>query len=219
MLLFASVNIHADYMRRFAGAYGGVFLLRNKDFELVGLPGVLVVSTVFAVTIITMLHLMLTKTKFGIATRATIENADLAGMLGINTELVSLVSWFLTGGIAGVAGSVLPLWFQSTSATGTDILTSIFSASVVGGMSSIYGAMVGGYVIGLTEVLGTVFLADRFGSWVLPYRSLVPLIAMFIILLRVPEGLVGIAEKINISQIRESVLSLSTFGRRKSPDA
>jgi len=96
---------------------------------------------------------------------------------------------------------------------------SVFSASVVGGMSSIYGAMVGGYVIGLTEVLGTSFLADRFGSWVLPYRSLIPLIAMFIILLRVPEGLAGLAERINFSQIRESALSLSTFVRRESPHA
>jgi len=220
MMIYASVNIYADYMRGVAGQYARVFLYRNQDFKLMGLPGVLLVSTVLAVTIITVLHVMLTKTKFGIATRATVENADLAGTLGIDTEFVSLVSWFVTGGLAGIAGTLLPLWFQSTPYTGALILMSVFSASVVGGMSSIYGAMVGGYVIGLAEVLGTSFLADRFGSWVLPYRSLVPLIAMFIILLRVPEGLAGIAEKINVSQIRKSALSLATFGgRRESPDA
>lgn len=220
MMIFACINIYADYMRGLAGQYARLFLFRNQDFELVGLPGVLLVSTVLAVTIITMLHVMLTRTKFGIATRATVENDDLAGTLGIDTELVSLVSWFLTGSLAGIAGSLLPLWFQSTPYTGTAILISVFSASVVGGMSSIYGAMVGGYLIGLTEVLGTIFLADQLGSWVVPYRPLIPLIAMFIILLRVPEGFAGIAEKINISQIRESVFSLSTFvGRRKSPGA
>jgi len=221
MMIYASVNIYADYMRGLAGAYARVFLFRNEDFEALRLPGVLLVSTVLAVTIIALLHVMLTKTKFGIATRATVENADLAGTLGIDTELVSLVSWFLTGGLAGIAGSLLPLWFQSTPYTGALMLMSVFSASVVGGMSSIYGAMVGGYVIGLTEVLGTSFLADRLGSWVLPYRLLIPLIAMFIILLRVPEGFAGIAEKIDISQIRQSVFSLlSTFvGRRESPDA
>ena len=220
MMIYASVNIYADYMRGIAGQYARVFLYRNQDFKVIGLPGVLLVSTVLAVTIITLLHVMLTRTKFGIATRATVENADLAGTLGIDTELVSLVSWFVTGGLAGVAGSLLPLWFQSTPYTGALILTSVFSASVVGGMSSIYGAMVGGYVIGLAEVLGTSFLADRFGSWVLPYRSLIPLIAMFIILLGVPEGLAGIAEKINIGHIRQSVLRPSTFvGRGGSPDA
>ena len=83
-----------------------------------------------------------------------------------------------------------------------------------------YGAMVVGYVIGLTEVLGTIFLSDLIGSDVVPYRPLIPLIAMFIILLLVPEGLAGIVGKINISRIRESVFNLSTFaGRRKSPDA
>lgn len=220
MLIFASVNIYADYMRGIAGQYARVFLYRNQDFEVMGLPGVLLVSTVLAVTIITLLHVMLTRTKFGIATRATVENADLAGTLGIDTELVSLISWFVTGGLAGIAGTLLPLWFQSTPYTGALILMSVFSASVVGGMSSIYGAMVGGYVIGLTEVLGTSFLADRFGSWVLPYRSLIPLIAMFIILLGVPEGLAGMAEKINIGQIRRSVFRPSTFvGRGGSPDA
>jgi branched-chain amino acid transport system permease protein len=211
MLIFACVNIYADYMRGIAGQYARVFLFRNRDFELVGLPGVLFVSTILAVTIITMLHVMLTRTKFGIATRATVENADLAGTLGIDTEFVSLVSWFLTGGLAGIAGSLLPLWFQSTPGTGSLILISVFSGSVVGGMSSIYGAMVGGYLIGLTEVLGTIFLADKLGSEVVPYRPLIPLVAMFIILLGVPEGFAGIAEKINISQIRESALSLSTF--------
>jgi hypothetical protein len=74
--------------------------------------------------------------------------------------------------------------------------------------------MVGGYVIGLTEVLGTSFLSDQLGSWVLSYRPLIPLIAMFIILLRVPEGLAGIAGKIDMSRIRESALSLSTFAGR-----
>jgi branched-chain amino acid transport system permease protein len=220
MLIFAAVNIYADYMRGIAGAYARVFLFRNEDFKLMDLPGVLLVSTVLAVTIITMLHLMLNKTKFGIATRATVENADLAGTLGINTEFVSLVSWFLTGGLAGIAGSLLPLWFQSTPATGASILVSVFSGSVVGGMSSMYGAMVGGYVIGLTEVLGTIFLSDLIGSDVVPYRPLIPLIAMFIILLLIPEGFAGIVGRINISRIRESVFSLSTFaGRRKSPDA
>jgi len=92
---------------------------------------------------------------------------------------------------------------------------SVFSASVVGGMSSIYGAMVGGYVIGLTEVLGTSFLSDQLGSWVLSYRPLIPLIAMFIILIRVPEGLAGIAGKIDTRRIRESASSLSTFARRR----
>jgi len=215
MMIFASVNIYADYMRGQAGAYARVFLFRNEDFEWLGLPGVLLVSTILAVSIITVLHLMLTRTKFGIATRATVENADLAGTLGIDTELISLVSWFLTGGLAGIAGTLLPLWFQSTPYTGALILMSVFSASVVGGMSSIYGAMVGGYVIGLTEVLGTSFLSDQLGSWVLSYRPLIPLIAMFIILIRVPEGLAGIAGKIDTRRIRESASSLSTFARRR----
>lgn len=215
MMIFASINIYADSMRNIAGRYARVFLFRNQDFELFGLPGVLLISTVLAITIIVLLHIMLTRTKFGIATRATVENDDLAGTLGINTERVSLVSWFLTGGFAGIAGSLLPLWFQSTPYTGTLILISVFSASVVGGMASIYGAMVGGFLIGLSEVLGTIFLMDHLGSWVAPYRPLIPLIAMFIILLRAPEGFVGFVERIDFIRLRRSVFDVFASARRK----
>ncbi|HEY66363.1 MAG TPA: branched-chain amino acid ABC transporter permease [Caldilineae bacterium] len=213
MMIFAAINIYADYMRGMAGQYSRVFLFRKQDFEFMGVPGVLLVSTALAVSIVILLHTMLTKTKFGIATRATVENDDLASTLGIDTELVSLVSWFITGGLAGIAGSLLPLWFQSTPYTGTLILISVFSASVVGGMASIYGAMVGGYLMGLTEVLGTILLMDLVGSWVAPYRPLIPLIAMFIILLRAPEGLVGLAEKIHTRQIRASISGMFTLAR------
>ena len=206
MMIFAGINIYADALRGVAGEYTRQFMLRSQDFEIVGLPGVLVVSTLLAVTIVLLLHAVLTKTKFGIAIRATVENDDLASTLAINTELVSLVSWFITGALAGVAGSLFPMWFQAGPYTGTLILMAVFAASVVGGMASIYGAIVGGYLVGLTQVLGTIFVMDRVGSWVAPYQPLVPLIVLFVVLLRAPEGLAGVAAKIDIGRVREGLL-------------
>ena len=58
------------------------------------------------------LHIMLRKTKFGIAMRATTENSDLAGTVGINVKLVYGMSWLLGGGFAGIAGALMSLWFQ-----------------------------------------------------------------------------------------------------------
>jgi branched-chain amino acid transport system permease protein len=69
---------------------------------------------------------------------------------------------------------------------------SIFAASIVGGLSSIYGAMAGGLVIGLAEILGTAELASILGSWVIPYRPAIPLAAMSVTLLFAPQGLTGL---------------------------
>ena len=214
IMIFAAINIYADYLRGIVGMYARVFLFRDRDVTILEVPGVFFVSTVLTIGMVATLHLVLTKTKFGIATRAVVENADLAVTLGIDAERVSLVSWFVTGGLAGVAGSLLPLWFQSLPATGSGLMTSVFSASVVGGLSSIYGAMLGGYIIGLTEILGTIFLMDVFGLWIAPYRPLVPLIAMFIILLGATQGIAGVVEKVQANRIKRVAAGSSTFARR-----
>jgi len=193
IMVIAMLNIYADDIQS-RGIYARAFLLRYKDFEFLGLPGVLLVSTCLVVAIITVLHLMLTRTRFGISMRATVEDPDLASVLGTNVELVSTVSWFLTGGLAGLSGSFLPLWFQGGPTIGSLMMTSVFAAAALGGLSSIYGAMLGGYLIGLSEILGTVVLMDMIGSWVAAYRMMIPLSVLSLVLLRYPGGLVGIVE-------------------------
>mgnify|MGYP000170859081 CR=1 FL=1 len=196
IIISAIINIYADYIRETTGIYTRVFLLRTADFKFMELPGVLVITTILITLLIMGFHFMLTKTKFGIAMRATVENAELASMMGINVEFVCTVSWILTGGLAGLAGSFLPLWFQGLPETGNMIMTSVFAASVLGGLSSIYGAMIGGYIIGLSEILGIVVLSDLLGPWVAAYRMLIPLTVLAVVLMIAPRGIVGVIENL-----------------------
>ncbi len=195
-IFLAGVQIYADYVRTVLGVYSRGFMLRVNDFRVGEFPGVLLVSTVLIVVIIVSLHLVLTRTQFGIAIRATVENAPLAAVLGINVKKISLVSWMITGGLAGLAGTFLPLWFSSGPGSGGMLSTSIFAASVVGGLSSIYGAMIGGYVISLLEVWGSYLLMKQLGLWAGAYRMLIPLTLMSLILMYEPGGIVSIIEKI-----------------------
>jgi len=195
-IFLAGVQIYADYVRNVLGVYSRGFMLRVNDFRVGEFPGVLLVSTVLIVVIIVSLHLVLTRTQFGIAIRATVENAPLAAVLGINVKKISLVSWMITGGLAGLAGTFLPLWFSSGPGSGGMLSTSIFAASVVGGLSSIYGAMIGGYVISLLEVWGSYLLMKQLGLWAGAYRMLIPLTLMSLILMYEPGGIVSIIEKI-----------------------
>ncbi len=195
-IFLAGVQIFADYVRNVLGRYSRGFMLRVNDFHVGELPGVLVVSSVLIVTIIVTMHLMLTRTQFGIAMRATVENAPLAAVVGINIKMVSIVSWVITGGLAGLAGTFLPLWFQSGPGSGGMLSTSIFASSVVGGLSNIYGAMLGGYVISLLEVWGSYLLMRQVGLWIGAYRMLIPLTLMSVILLFEPGGLASIIDKL-----------------------
>lgn len=195
-IFLAGVQIYADYVRNVLNVYSRGFMLRVNDFRVGDFPGVLIVSSVLIFTVIVVLHLTLTRTQFGIAMRATVENAPLAAVLGINVKLVSIVSWAITGALAGLAGTFLPLWFSSGPGSGGMLSTSIFAASVVGGLTSIYGSMLGGYMISLLEVWGSYLLMKQFGLWIGAYRMLIPLTLMSVVLMYEPGGLVFIIEKV-----------------------
>ncbi|MEM2212766.1 MAG: branched-chain amino acid ABC transporter permease [Candidatus Nezhaarchaeales archaeon] len=192
LILLAVLNIYADYLARTFKISSRYFQLRGADFQLAGERGLLFVAPSLVAITTLLLHLALTKTKFGVAMRATIENPDLASALGINADLVYKVSWFLAGGLAGLAGGLLPLWFIGNPDTGDYMLVSIFAASVTGGLFSIYGGLFGGFFVGFVEVLGTGKLALSVGTWIIPYRPIIPLLAMVITLLIAPRGITGI---------------------------
>ncbi len=205
-IFIAGVEIYADYVRNVLGEYSRGFMLRANDFHIGNVPGVLIVSTAVILVVIVSMHLILKRTQFGIAMRATVENEPLAAILGINVKMVSIVSWFITGGLAGLAGTFLPLWFQSGTTSGAMLATSVFASSVVGGLSNIYGAMLGGYLISLIEVLGSYFLMKKIGLWIGSYRMLIPLTFMSIFLMFEPGGLSSFIDKVITSYRRRKIM-------------
>jgi branched-chain amino acid transport system permease protein len=208
MIVLAFLNIYADYLQFHVYVASRFFILRSVDFQVMGIPGILIVSICAAVMCIVLLHTMLTKTRFGISMRATVESPDLASTMGVNVELVTSISWFLTGGLAGLAGCLFSLWFQVDPNTGSRLILTVFAASVLGGLTSIYGAIVGGFAMALAEVYVTSVLAGILGAWVIPYGLLIPLVVMSMVLLTFPRGIVelisGVYRERLISQYRKN---------------
>ncbi|MEM2794057.1 MAG: branched-chain amino acid ABC transporter permease, partial [Candidatus Methanomethylicia archaeon] len=93
-------------------------------------------------------------------------------------------------------GNLLPLWFIGNPDTGSFMLVSIFAASTSGGLYSLSGALIGGYLIGFAEVLGTSRLASLIGVWIIPYRPIIPLTVMVLTLMIIPRGLSDLASRI-----------------------
>jgi len=192
LVVIAMLNIFADYIVNTYQVTSREFTLRSYDVEFMGLPLIVFAAPITIAILAITLHIVLRKTKFGIAMRAVTENSDLSGIVGINVKLIFRISWLLGGGIAGIAGALMSLWFQGDPNLGPQLIPSVFAASIVGGFFSIYGAIAGGILVGLTEVLGTRFLAGEFGSWLIAYRPLIPLVFIVVTLLIAPRGLAGI---------------------------
>jgi len=203
LMLLAVLNIYADYLSTQFKIKSRYFLLRAADITIADQRGLLFVAPALAAGTVTLLYLALTRTKFGVAMRAAIEDSSLASTVGINVNLVYAISWFIAGGLAGLSGGLIPLHSLSNPDTGAVWIVSTFAASIVGGLFNIYGAVLGGYLIGLAEILGTDYIASWLGTWAIPYRPLIPLIAIAISLLLAPKGLTGVDWKSVIKTVRE----------------
>lgn len=163
------------------------------DFVL-NLPfrGILIASTLAVILSLAFLFFLLYRTKFGIAMRASMENPSLAEIMGVNVETTRLFSWILSGAFSGLAGGLLPFLQETFQSTGQMIIVSIFAASIVGGLSTIYGAILGGYLVGLSETLITFGLSRVLGTSVLVYSKAIPLAILIVTLLLIPKGITSV---------------------------
>ena len=160
------------------------------------------VLPVTAIVLATALHLFLTRTKFGVSLRAAIENPDLARVLGINVDLAYMTSWFIAGGLAGASGALFVFMLENfRPAMASLVIVSIFAGSILGGLGSIYGALLGGFLVGVAETFGVVLLQNILAAFGFPvtltqYQRLFSLLIVIVVLLFAPQGLAGLISRV-----------------------
>jgi branched-chain amino acid transport system permease protein len=134
-----------------------------------------------------LLALVVSRTRTGKAMRATSFDRDAAEMMGISIDRVISFTFFLGSALAAAGGVMFGLVFgQIFSLMGFTAGLKGFTAAVVGGIGSIPGAVLGGFLIGLTEAFATGYLPG--GSVYANLYVFALLIAMFLIR---PSGLLG----------------------------
>ena len=196
-LLRSLMLVYSFWIRKAFGFFSGWFMLRNYDSSINGLPAIFFVAPLTCVALVVLLHLYLTRAKFGIAIRATAEDERLASGLGINTFRAHLASWFLTGAMAGLAGAALPLWQAMDVSGSDDLMINVVAGSVLGGLDNIYGAIIGGVFLAFTQRILPIILVDIFGIWVAGYQALVPILVIFVVLLVEPKGILEILSRVS----------------------
>ena len=134
------------------------------------------------VVTVTALHLFLSRSTLGRAMRATSANPQLARVSGIDPERVMRATWVIGAMLAALAGVFAGLTVQIRPTMGLDLLLPLFAAAILGGIGSVWGAVIGGLIVGLAESFAVMSIGAE-------YRSAAAFAVLIAILLVRPTGL------------------------------
>jgi branched-chain amino acid transport system permease protein len=138
-----------------------------------------------AVVLMIGLSLFVTRTKIGTALRACAQDMDVAELMGVNTNTIIGLTFFVGSALAAAAGVLIGMNYNLVQpAMGTMAGIKGFTASVLGGRGLISGAVVGGFVLGIAESLGAAYVHSG-------YRDAIAFGLLVIILIVKPTGLLG----------------------------
>jgi branched-chain amino acid transport system permease protein len=147
------------------------------------------ISLVVALVLMGLLQFLVRRTKLGLAMRAVAYNQRTSRLLGIDVNGVFMFTFFLAGALGGAGGLLYGLSFtRVTPFMGQDIALLGLTAIVLGGMGSIQGAVLGGFLVALFQTLSIALGSSN-------YRDAIVFILLFLILLVRPQGLLGQPEQ------------------------
>ena len=183
-LLILFQNIMLAVSRGEAYSVGGdaaATVLQLGDLKL----SMVRVVTLVAATLITIgLHLFLSRTMTGKSIRAVTQDKRAARTMGINVEKTFLITFAIGSALAGMAGALLTPIYSITPAVGGNFILAAFAVVVLGGLGSVWGAYIGGLIVGIVEVFAGFYIDPVL-------RSAVWFLIFLIVLIVRPAGLLG----------------------------
>lgn len=151
-----------------------------------------VMILVFSFLLMGILYYIVQKTTFGAAIRAAALDRDAAALMGININTIILFVFTLGPALGGMTGVMVGMYYRQISFTmGWGYGLKAFTASVLGGIGNIPGAMAGGLLLGVMEMLGAVYIS---AAW----KDVFVFLILILVLIFRPTGLLGeaMAEKV-----------------------
>jgi len=144
----------------------------------------LIIFAVSAVALI-LVQLFIQKSRAGLAIRGASYSLDTTSLMGVNTQRLILIVFMIAGALAGLAGALLGAKYTAYPTLGTNMANKAFISSVVGGLGSIPGAVVGAMVLGIGEVFISSYVSSAM-------RDIFSYTLLVIILFVRPSGLMGV---------------------------
>ena len=162
------------------------------DFGFLGAPQVevnnkMVLTIVAAIVLLAFLDFFVNKTKTGKGIRAVAQDAETAGLMGVNIDRIIAITFLVGGVLGGAAGMLQGLVFGSVRFNmGFIPGLKAFTAAVLGGIGNIRGAMLGGILLGLFENLGTLCIPDG-----VRWKDALAFVVLVLVLMVRPTGILG----------------------------
>ncbi|MFI6937466.1 hypothetical protein [Streptomyces sp. NPDC050287] len=157
----------------------GLFTYTMRDLVIASISGLALVAVTLA----------LQYTRLGRATRAVSDSPALASATGINVDRVISTVWIVGTALAGLSGAFLGFSQSVTYQLGAQVLLLLFAATCVGGLGSVWGALIGSIIIGLFVETSTLVIPSE-----LKFAG--AMVLLVLVLLVRPQGLLGRAERI-----------------------
>ncbi len=162
----------------------GFEVTRGHQFLGVTLTAYQMVIILASFLSILFVYLLFYRSRLGKSMRAVSDNLDLARVVGISVRRSILATWVVASALAGLGGILLALDTNLNPEMGLINLVKAFAATLIGGMGNIWGALVGGLLIGLAENLGVLVISPG-------YKDAIAFAIMVVILLIRPAVLSG----------------------------
>ncbi len=144
-----------------------------------------IVIMVVTVVLLTIFWYIVQKTPLGRAQRACEQDRKMAALLGIDVDLTISITFIMGAALAAVAGTLYLIQFGNVNfADGFIPGVKAFTAAVLGGIGSIPGAVIGGLLIGLIEVLWAAYVSSD-------YKNVAAFTILIVVLIFMPQGLLG----------------------------
>lgn len=151
-------------------------------------PKALILAVLAIITLVVVV-IWVQRSRIGKATRAVSDNPALASATGIDVEKVISVVWIVSAGLAAFAGIYLGMTQNSVWNMGQRILLIIFASVILGGLGTVYGAIVGALVVGVFINMTSLIIPTEM-------KTVGALFVMIIILMIRPQGLLGRRERV-----------------------
>ncbi len=156
LILFQNIMLAVSRGEAYSiGGQVGSTVLAVGDLKI----SVVRLVTFVAVTLITIgLHLFLSRTMAGKSIRAVTQDKRAARAMGINVERTFLITFGLGAALAGMAGAMLTPIYSITPAVGGNFILAAFAVVVLGGLGSVWGAYIGGLIVGVVEAFAGYYI-------------------------------------------------------------
>ena len=152
-----------------------------------------IMIVVVAILMMAGLALLVNRTRLGRAMRATAENPEIAGLMGVDANHIIALTFVIGSALAAVAGVMVSANYGIAHYNMGFILgLKAFTAAVLGGIGNLAGAMFGGILLGLIEALGAGYIGDLTGGFLgSDYQDVFAFFVLIVVLIFRPSGLMG----------------------------